>query len=192
MRRMIAFAGSLILMVCGMAAWAGGGIHWPTYRLANSMGGEGAGQGYVHLIVREVRVSPIVAHVGDPVRFDMVIENRGEGMETVQARILANGKEVAGRLFTYGTRGSLNTLYRESFTWNTKGAKPGEYRIRGEVPIFYNFSQDDTYLDVDRRLVLLEPGAPLPSGLTGKNEAMVRDPRYKPAPPEEAGGAPGY
>ncbi len=191
MRRTIAFAGSMILTVFGIAAWAGGGIHWPTYRLAGEMG-EGAGQGYVHLIVREVRVTPAVAHVGEPVRFDMVIENRGEGMETVQARILANGKEVAGRLFTYGTRGSLNTLYKESFTWDTKGARPGDYRIRGEVPIFYNFSQDDTYLDVERPLVLLAPGAPLPAGPTVRNELIARDPRYKPAPPEEAAGTPKY
>jgi hypothetical protein len=119
----------------------------------------------VDLSVREVRVTPIVAHVGDTIRFEMVLEDRGDPANmTITIEILANGKGVASKLFKFGWGGEPNKVYRESFQWNSKGMPPGEYRIRGEAFVWGDSYEFDNVLKVKEPLVLLPVGAAMPAG----------------------------
>jgi hypothetical protein len=119
----------------------------------------------VDLIVHEVRVTPIVAHVGDTIRFEMVLEDHGDPSDTTTSiEILANGKEVAGKLFRPGFGNEPGKLFRETFQWNTKGMPPGEYRIRGEAFVWGDSYEFDNFLDVKEPLVLLPVDAPMPAG----------------------------
>jgi len=128
---------------------------------------------YVNLIVREVRVTPVVAHVGDTIRFEMVLENRGDPVNrTISIDILANGKEVAGQLFTFGWSNEPGKIYRETFEWNTKGVRPGEYRIRGDAFVWDDDSPFDNFLDVKDPLVLLPVGAAMPAGMENGGSAV--------------------
>ena len=69
-----------------------------------------------------------------PSGFEMVLENHGDPINrTISIDILANGKEVSGKLFTFGWSNEPGKIYRETFQWNTSGVTPGEYRIRGEA-----------------------------------------------------------
>jgi hypothetical protein len=88
----------------------------------------------VDLSVREVRVTQIVAHVGDTIRFEMTLQDRGDPANmTITIEILANGKGVASKLFKFGWSTEPGKVYRETFEWNNKGVPPGEYRIKGEA-----------------------------------------------------------
>ncbi|NNF84165.1 MAG: hypothetical protein HKM29_03315 [Deltaproteobacteria bacterium] len=119
----------------------------------------------VDLSVREVRVTPIVAHVGDTIRFEMILEDRGDPANmTITIEILANGKEVASKLFTFGWSNEPGKMYRETFQWDTKGMQPGEYRIRGEAYVWGDSYEFDNVLKVKEPLVLLPVGAALPAG----------------------------
>ncbi|MGB7971176.1 MAG: hypothetical protein WCF31_04310 [Candidatus Deferrimicrobiaceae bacterium] len=120
---------------------------------------------WVDLIVREVRVTPIVAHVGDTIRFEMVLQNHGDPVDlTLPITILANGKEVSGKLFSLGFSKEPGKIYRETFQWNTSGVPPGEYRIRGDAFVWGDDDQFDNSLDVKESLVLLPVGAAFPAG----------------------------
>src|SRR5512143_4142205 len=127
MKRLTALLGSAacILLLAGGEAGAG--------RRLTAMGDDGGGGIAVNLIVRQVKVSPVRAHVGDKIRIDAVIENHGEGAGTIAARVYANGKSVVSRLFTYDPLDGPSALYRESFVWDTTGVAPGQYRIRAEA-----------------------------------------------------------
>jgi hypothetical protein len=130
---------------------------------AETEGGDGNGP-FLDLIVREVRVTPIVAHVGDTIRFEMVMEDHGDQVYTTTTiDITANGKEVASKLFKFGWDPEPRKIYRESFQWDTKGASPGEYRIEGEAFVSDDQSPFDNSLKVKEPLVLLPVGAPLPA-----------------------------
>lgn len=150
---------------------------------AGMPGGDGAGD--VNLIVRQVKVTPVRAHVGDPVRVVAVVEDRGEGRGTVTMRVYANGKPVAHRLFTYDDMDGPSALYRESFVWDTKGVKPGEYRIRAEVFDWKDSSPFDNELEVKVPVTLLPAGAEFPAGQAGGGEAVAVDPRWHPDPRSE-------
>src|SRR3990172_12311250 len=135
-----------ILAACALLFWgdqARGGFR--------HVGTDGNGNGpYINLIMREVRVTPIHAHVGDVIRADMVIENRGDlGNDTAKIELLANGKAVASQLYNYGFTGEGGRIYRATFHWDTKGVKPGEYKVRGEVFVWYDASPFDNFLDVN-------------------------------------------
>ncbi len=121
---------------------------------------------FVNLIVREIHITPIVAHVGDTIRIEMVLEDRGDPFkETIQIRILANGKEVAVKLFQFGWGGEEpNKIYRETFLWDTRGVSPGEYRIQGDAFVWDDASPFDNSLKVKEPLVLLPAGAAMPVG----------------------------
>lgn len=154
-----------------------------------SPGGQGA---YVNLIVREVRVTPIRAHVGDVVRIELAVEAQGDSYydhTTVEVR--ANGKVVADKLFTYGFGGTSGKVYRETLLWDTRGARPGEYRIRGEVFLFYDASEFDNFLDVKQPLVLLPAGQAFPPGVEPGGTAAGVDPRWAPGRAGDGGPAPG-
>ncbi len=177
MKRVAVFLGAVAFIVL-----FGGGV------ATADMGNDGGNGIYINLIVREVKVTPVRAHVGDPIRVDAVIENRGEGYGTITARVYANGKSVAHRLLTYDTLHGPSALYRESFVWDTKGAKPGEYRIRAEAFDWNDASPFDNYLDVKEAVTLLPAGAVFPAGQPGGGEAVAVDPRWRPDRPS---GGPG-
>ncbi len=190
MKRMFAYmaVAALLLALAGVEARAG-----RMGRMFAAMGNDGGGShGSIDLIVRRVTVTPAVAHVGDLVRVEAVIENRGEGYGTITARVYANGKPVASHLMTYDTGDGPNALYRESFVWNTAGARPGEYRIRAEAVDWNDSSPFDNSLDVDRPVTLLPAGAPFPTGQAGGGEAVAVDPRWTPprgfSPAAKGGG----
>lgn len=169
-----------VLLFMGDAAQAG-------FRFASTSSPGGAGTG-LNLIVREVKVTPARAHVGDVIKVEMIVENQGgEGKDTVTERVYANGKSVAAKLFHYDITGG--TLYHETLFWDTKGAAPGEYRIRGEVFLWYDTSPFDNELDVKQPVVLLPRGAHFPAGEKAGGTAIATDPRYRPSGGAPASGA---
>ncbi|HZW36590.1 MAG TPA: CARDB domain-containing protein [Candidatus Deferrimicrobiaceae bacterium] len=185
------FAVSTVFLILSWGGQAAGGG-----RFADSASPGGGGTG-LNFIVREIRVTPIRAHVGDLIKVEMIVENQGgEGAGTSTERIYANGKSVAQKLFHYDIAGG--TFYHETLFWDTKGMAPGEYRIRGEVFLWYDTSPFDNYLDVKRSVELLPPGVAFSGKETGGGYAIERDPRYKPAAgategePPPPGGATGY
>lgn len=147
-------------------------------------GGDGGGAGAnVNIIVEEVKVTPIRAHVGDVIRIDMRWVYWGDlqnayHYETTNAVIRANGKVVAGVPFTYGYGASLGDEYRQTFFWDTKGAAPGDYRIRGELFLWLDASPYDNFLEVKRRLVLLPPDAASAEGQEAGGTAIARVPSW--------------
>ena len=147
----------------------------------------GDGGPIVNLIVREVRVTPIVAHVGDIIRIEMVMENRGDNVNmTIPVEIWANKKVVASRLFTFGWGDTPGMIFRETFEWNTRGTLPGEYRIKGEAHVWEDASPFDNFLRVEEPLVLMPSGAALPAGKENGGTAVAVDPRWRPKPEAEA------
>jgi hypothetical protein len=158
------------------------------------MGTDSDGGLSINIIVREIKVTPIYAHVGDVIQIEMVTEDRDElAYNTTNAEIYANGKIVARKRVTYGYGGEGARIQRETFLWNTRGHKPGEYHIKGEVFVFYDSSPFDNSLEVGQPLVLLPEGAAFPPGVKEGGIAIARDPRYKPAPrsPQDGSGVEG-
>lgn len=175
------FAMVLPLVLIGRAE-AGSGF----LRASSETGDDGNGP-YTNLIVREIRVTPIVAHVGDTVRIEMVLENGGENVnKTIPLEIRANKKVVASRWFTFGWGDGPGKIFRETFEWNTSGVPPGEYRIKGDAFVWEDNSPFDNDLSLKEKLVLLPAGAPLPEGKTDGGTAIATDPRWN---PKRAGGS---
>jgi hypothetical protein len=114
-----------------------------------SGGGEGA---HADIFVKEVKVSPLRAHVGDVIRFDMRWVYWGEMnnryYETTKAEILANGKVVASIPFVYNYSASLGDEYDHTWFWDTRGFPPGEYRIKGVVFLWLDATPYDNFLVV--------------------------------------------
>jgi hypothetical protein len=143
---------------------------------------------YLNLAVRELKVAPIYARVGDVIRIEMVVEDVGDLVPgTTDAEIHANGTIVARKPIAYGHGGEGGRIRREIFLWDTRGYPPGEYRMKGEVFVWQDASPFDNSLDVGQPLFLLPEGAALPPGAKEGGVALARDPRYKPAarPPRE-------
>lgn len=161
-----------VLLFAGDMALSGGrgGV-----RHAGTM--NGGGDGNKDIAVRQVTVTPVRARVGDMVRIDVVIENKAEGYETVPLEISANLKVVARKLFTFGWSAG-ERLYRETFTWDTRGVSPGEYRIRAEAFVWGDSSPFDNFLDVKQALLLSAPGTPFPDGAPAGGSATETDPRF--------------
>lgn len=176
----------LLAVAACIAPFPGGDARAGRLLAGMNDGGNGI---FINLIVREVRVAPIRAHVGDAVRIDAVIENRGEGYGTVTARVYANGKSVASHLMTYDTLNGPRAVYRESFVWNTAGVKPGEYRIRAEAFDWNDASPFDNELAVKEPVTLLPAGAAFPAGQAGGGEAVAVDPRWRPERPSLGSGS---
>jgi len=158
----------------------------------------GGGDGNKDIAIRQVTVTPIRAYVGDTVRVDVVIENKAEGYETVPLEIIANRKVVARKLFTFGWT-PAERIFRESFTWNTRGVSPGEYRIRAEAFVWGDSSPFDNFLEVKSALLLSATGSPFPDSATSGGSATETDPRFVnrahregSVPVGEAGPAGGY
>jgi len=165
--------------VCGLLAWGTPASAGFRIMASNDQGGNGA---FINLIVREVKVTPIRAHVGDTVRVEMVIENRGDLVQdTATAEIRANGKVVASRPVFYGFGGEGERIQRLTLTWDTRGSKPGEYKIRGEFFVWNDASEFDNFLDAKEHLKLIPAGSAFPNGEEEGGTGIGRDPRYKPA-----------
>lgn len=163
----------LTLPSTGTDAWAG--PPKAPFRVAAENGGDGGAN--INIIVRQVSFTPAVAHVGDTIRIEVVIEDVDEGYRTIPSRILANGKQVAGKLFTFGwSKGSR--IYRESFLWDTKGAAPGEYKITADYFLREDSSQFDNEMAVTQPLLLVPAGAPFPPGTSAGGTATEKDPRW--------------
>jgi hypothetical protein len=145
--------------------------------------GEGGGDGaHVDIFVKEVKVYPVRAHVGDVIRIDMrwvywgEISNRY--YETTNAEIKANGKVIASSPFVYNYGASLGDEYVNSWSWDTRGIPPGEYRIRGEVFLWPDATPYDNFLVVKEPVILLAPGAEFPKGQEGGGTGIARNPAY--------------
>ena len=138
------------------------------------------GGAHVDLVVRKVTVTPVRAHVGDTVRIEMEWEYWGDitnnYYDTTFAEVLANGKSVAKKPFVYNFGARLGDAYRETFLWDTKGTTPGEYRIRGEVPLRMDATPFDNFLVVKEPVILVPEGAPFPSGEESGGTAVARNP----------------
>jgi len=161
------------LCATGTDAWAGPPT--ATFRVAAENGG--GGNLNINIIVRQVSFTPAVAHVGDAVRVEVVIEDVDEGYRTIPSRILANGKPVASQQFTFGfSKG--NRTYRETFLWDTKGAAPGEYKIKADYYLWEDSSPFDNEMTVTQPLILVPVGAPFPDGKPAGGTATEKDPRW--------------
>ncbi len=164
----------------GFALLAGGEAQAGRAVLA-MFGGDGS-HGDVNLIVRQVKVTPVRAHVGDLIRIEAIVEDHGEGRGTDVIRVYANGKQVAHRLFTFDDMAGPNALYRESFVWHTAGVAPGEYRIRAEVFDWNDSSPFDNDMTVKEPVTLVPAGAAFPAGRPAGGEAVAVDSRWHPDP----------
>jgi hypothetical protein len=96
--------------------------------------------------------------------------------DTTVAEVRANGNVVASKPFTYGFGARLGEVYRETFLWDTKGTAPGEYRIRGEVPLRLDATPFDNFLVVKERVILVPEGAPFPSGEESGGTVVAKNP----------------
>lgn len=143
---------------------------------------EGGGDvdSHVDIIVKEVTVSPVRAHVGDVIRIDMrwvywgAILNRD--YETTNAEIKANGKVVGSIPFVYDYGAKLGDEYVHTYLWDTRDFPPGEYRIRGEVFLWHDATPYDNFLVVKDPVILLAPGAKFPEGQEAGGTGVARNP----------------
>jgi hypothetical protein len=166
--------GILALPLTGPGAWGGSGM--PPFRFAAENGMDGNKN--INIIVRQVSFTPAVARVGELIRFEVVVEDVDEGYMSIPSRILANGKPVASKLFTFGwSKG--NREYRETFVWDTRGAAPGEYAIKADYFLQEDSSPFDNEMAVKQPLLLVPAGAPFPDGKEGGGTATETDPRWK-------------
>ena len=150
---------------------------------SNMMDGEKDGDGgeeIPDLVVRNVTVTPVRAHVGDVVRIDMEWDYWGDitknYYDTNFAMVRANGKVVATKKYTsyFGVR--PGEVKRETFLWDTAGMASGTYHIRGEVPLDLDKTPYDNYLDLKEPLLLIPAGESFPAGEEPGGSAVAKDP----------------
>jgi len=146
--------------------------------LADMDGGDGGGDMNIDLAVRQVTVTPVRAHVGDIIHVNVVIENKFEGTRTTPAELLVNGKPVASQLFTWGSS-DADRVYRLSFDWNTRGVRPGSYRIGARAFVWEDSSPFDNELTVTKPVVIAPVGGVFPGGEAAGGSATETDPRWK-------------
>lgn len=171
--RVAGVAAAVISILAVAAGPAAAGVLRGPVRLVDGMDG-GDGNANMDIAVRQVTVTPIRAHVGEMIRIDVVIQNRGDGSRTIPAKVYANGKLIGSQLFTFGwSPGPTDT--RMTFHWNTGGLKPGEYKIRGEAFLWGDTSLYDNSLEVKQPLLLAAPGDPFPGGEVAGGSATEGD-----------------
>jgi hypothetical protein len=176
------FGKVLVLLGVSLLVWqavpasAGRAGRGPTILLADMDGGDGGAGPNIDLAVRQVKVQPVRAHVGDVVNIEVLIENKFEGSRTTPAEVYANGKRIGYQLFTWGRGGDrLHHLY---FAWNTAGLRPGEYKIAATAFVFEDTSGEDNELDVQQPVILAAPGSGFPGGQLAGGEYTETDPRF--------------
>ncbi len=153
----------------------------PGSSMMNGDSDKNGGSQPVDLVVRKVTVTPVRAHVGDVVRVEMEWDYWGDiwdnPYDTSVAAVRANGNVVASKTYTADFGGlSPGDTYRETFLWDTTGMAPGEYRIRGEVPVIEDKTHYDNYLDVKEPLLLVPAGVSFPDGKERGGEAVAESP----------------
>jgi len=173
-RRMIWLAIGVLVTIAVPGGAVFGGTAEPV--LLADMDGGGSDVN-IDLAVRQVKVSPVRAHVGDVIHVDVVIENKAEGSRTTNADLLVNGKVVARQLFTWGMSPG-ERLYRLSFNWDTRGIPPGEYRIGAQAFVWEDTSPFDNRLDVTQPLVVAPTGGGFPGGEAAGGSVTETDPRF--------------
>ena len=177
----------LVPVACGLLLWGALFSAGSPIVRANDDGGNGA---YINLIVREVKVTPIRAHVGDVIRVDIVIEDQSDVRYAKgDLDLKANGRIVASKRYDYDFGGEGDRIYRSTLQWDTRDAKPGEYRIRAEFHVWGDASEFDNFLDTTEPLKLLPAGAAFPKGEEEGGTGVGRDPRYKPSAGAQEGNA---
>ncbi len=165
-----------LILLAGMTARAeagrvGGG---KAILVADMDGGDGGDQN-IDLAVRQVKIQPIRAHVGDVIQIDVLVEDKFEGSRTTPAEVYANGKRIGYQLFTWGWGGQR--MYPLHFSWNTAGLAPGEYKIKAQAFVFEDTSPFDNELTAKQPVVLVAPGSGFPGGQTAGGEYTETDPR---------------
>jgi hypothetical protein len=131
----------------------------------------------IDLAVRQVKVTPVRAHVGDVIRVDVVIENKAEGARTTSAELLVNGKVAGSQLFSWGMSPG-ERLYRLSFDWDTRKVSPGAYKIGAQAFVWEDSSPFDNRLDVTQSVLIVPAGAGFPGGEAEGGTATETDPRF--------------
>lgn len=164
----------VITAVPGGSVFAGGSAE--PFLLADMDGG-GNGDVNIDLVVRQVTVTPVRAHVGDVIHVDVVIENKFEGSRTTPVELLVNGKVVASHLFTWG-RSPGERLYRLSLDWDTRKVHPGEYRIGAQAFVWEDSSPFDNRLDVKQPVLIAPAGGAFPGGEAAGGSVTETDPRF--------------
>jgi len=138
----------------------------------------GMGGFNIDLAVRQVTVTPVRAYVGDKVRVEVLIENRGEGSATTNAEIYANGKLAGRQLFTWGWSPG-ERFYRLTFEWDTRGTPPGEYKLLGAAYLKRGHLAIRQPARSTTAGVLVPSGGTFPGGATTGGSATETDPRFK-------------
>jgi len=172
-RRLLWLTIGVLATIAVPAVSVSGGTTGPVL-LADMDGGDG-GDMNIDLAVRQVTVSPVRAHVGDVIHVDVVIENKFEGSRTTPAELLVNGKPVASHLFTWG-RDPGDRISRLSFTWDTRGVHPGQYRIGARAEVWEDSSPFDNELDVKTPVLIAPAGGEFPGGGAAGGEVTETDP----------------
>ena len=172
------------IRVLGLGIWVlatvvlpGGAVSAGTSDTVLLASEDGGGDMNIDLAVRQVKVAPVRAHVGDVIHVDVLIENKAEGMRTTPAELLVNGKVVAKQLFTWGMSPG-ERLYRLSFDWDTGKVPPGEYRIGAQAFLFEDSSEFDNRLDVTQPVRIAPAGGGFPGGEAEGGSATETDPRF--------------
>jgi len=170
-KKSVLFVALLLLL---FFAWPAGSISM------NQPGNDDGGSEIPDVVVRNVTVTPVRAHVGDVIRIEMEWDYWGDiwvnYYDTNTAEVRANGKVVASKKYPADFGVSPGELCRETFLWDTKGMAPGKYRIRGEVPVILEKTPYDNYLDVKEPLLLIPAGESFPAGEKEGGSAMAGAP----------------
>ena len=151
---------------------------------SNMMDGGKDGNGGAEIpdvVLRNVTVTPVRAHVGDIIRIEMEWDYWGDitknNYDTNTAAVRANGKVVASKTYTSDFGGVRpGEVKRETFLWDTKGIAPGKYHLRGEVPLIMDKTHYDNYLDVKEPFLLVPAGESFPAGKESGGSAVAESP----------------
>lgn len=162
--------GSIVMvavLVVGTAAFARPG----RLMADDDIGGHGGV--YTNLIVREMTVEPVRAVVGEKVKVDVLIEFRGEGMGSAPLRLWAGKNIVDQMLYDFRAGMESERLRRFTLEWDTKGAAPGEHRLRVELFNPTDAHEFDNELALPEPVVVAAPGASFPGGIAAGGRAKA-------------------
>jgi hypothetical protein len=131
------------------------------------------------LAVRGASFTPARAYVGDTIRITVLLRNLGYAGDemTIFPRILANGKAVDSKVFSFG--GDPQDTYTTTFQWNTSGAAPGKYSIQADFSYENDPTPFNNQLTLKTPLILVAPGAPFPDGQPAGGTVKFTDPAEK-------------
>ena len=85
---------------------------------------------------------------------------------------------VASIPFVYDYGASLGDEYTHTWSWDTRGLSPGEYRIKREVFLWRDATPYDNFLALREPVILLAPGAEFPKGQEAGGAGTARNPSF--------------